>query len=314
MTYFVQTPYRANIANRAPYPKYLDVIDGDPTAVQRQLRRRGSGGYETDMQATLLSVCEWLGEGCVFYDIGAHVGYYSAMVETMFRSAQVKVIAFDPTPQTAKIASLIREANGLSYDFIEAAVSDTPGSVNLYLSPKAETSNSLNSEFRDGSLPITVRATTIDEYISSGGLKPNFIKIDVETFEHAVLSGGMGSIAQYRPCLTCEMLNSGASFEPMQAVLGQLEEFGYKFYRISADAEWQAWPAADVEQHLDPRLRDWLFLPDEMTSELRALISEWRKSLQDCGRETNVNGRARTGLWGFVKDLKIQKLRQKVWS
>jgi len=313
MSLLIQTPHRPDIARRTPYRRYLNMLSRNETAVQRALRRGGSGQYETDMQATLLAVCEWLGPDCVFYDVGAHVGYYSAMAATLFKGVGIRVVAFEPTPDTANIARAIRSANGLDYEIIQAAVADVPGSVELFLSPKAETSNSLDGTFREGSVPVTVRAMTIDEYVAGGGPIPNFIKVDVETFEHAVLIGGMKTIADARPYLTCEILPT-ENFSAMAAVLDRLEDIGYRFYQISDAAQWMAHRAADVEPNLDSVLRDWLFLPQEMPTELPELIASWRSSLEQCDADTNIGVKSGSILKRTIRSLKSRRLLRRDWN
>ena len=66
--------------------------------MQRRLRREGLAGYESLVQATLLALCEQKTEKLVFYDVGAHIGLYVAMVSAIFHRANPTCYAFEPTP------------------------------------------------------------------------------------------------------------------------------------------------------------------------------------------------------------------------
>ncbi|WP_342077044.1 FkbM family methyltransferase [Yoonia sp. SS1-5] len=314
MSFLVKTPHHTAIAKAQPYAQYIDVLNRKTTAVQRELFRGGSGGYEHDMQATLLSVCEFLGPNCVFFDVGAHVGYYAAMAQTIFGHQGIKITAFEPTPDTAAAARSIRQVNQLSYEIVESAVTDVPGTVELFLSPKAETSNSLNAEFREGSKPVEVPATTIDAFSASQKVYPDFLKIDVETFEHAVLTGAMQTIAAVKPVISCELLRSG-NFSDTTPVLQQLEKIGYRFYQISQAADWPVRTAHQVEGHLDETLRDWLFLPYEMPAELQTMIAAWRVRLMECTKDTNILvSRRGSFLQQIQRLLQMRRLMKARWT
>lgn len=287
MPLLVQTPNRRDLARKAPYPRYLNVLSRKETAVQRQLRRGGSGSYEREMQATLLGVAEAQAGRLVMYDVGAHIGYYSAMVAAVLHAAAPQIVAFEPTPATATLACELRNGNGLRYHVCKTAVSSATGTTQLYLSPKAESSNSLDHRFRTGSVPVDVPVTTIDHYIESGGPIPSFLKIDVETLEHEVLRGAMNTIIQARPYITCELLPSNNE-ERLRTALAWLEHLDYSFYQILPDWKWSRCSGRDVLKNIDGTWRDWLLVPGSLPTETQDLARRWNESLTACDRSTNV--------------------------
>lgn len=141
----------------------LDVVDPSTSGVQRQLRRDGLSSYEPATAAALLACFESAGDGFVFHDVGANIGLYASIAAALFEPSSV--VAFEPTPAIAEIAGAIARANGLDIEVVRSALSDHDGHADLHISPLADTSNSLNSEFREGI--ETVRVPWFDSTRSS---------------------------------------------------------------------------------------------------------------------------------------------------
>jgi len=74
-------------------------------------------------QATLLALAQRAPAGSAVYDVGAHIGLYAALIDAVYgRSPRApRVIAFEPTPETAGICSGIRRHNGLGFELVESA-------------------------------------------------------------------------------------------------------------------------------------------------------------------------------------------------
>lgn len=279
---------RAVIANEGPYRTHINVLDRNETAVQRQLRRGGTGSYEPNFQATLLALCQIQDGPLSVYDIGAHIGFYSALISVVFCHRQANIVAFEPTPQTNSIARSLREKNGLAYRIIRSAVSDTCGTADLHLSEKAETSNSLNPGFRGGSEFVTVPLTTIDHFNDDSQLPPQIMKIDVETLEASVLRGALQTIRKYKPIVTLEVLGS-VELGPLLDILRAIEAFGYRFSRVEAEpTDWRFYTAEGVLGNRSSRLRDWVCAPQELGTDFFVALKQWREALQQCGQSTNV--------------------------
>ena len=164
MPMYVTLPRNHHVLDtRVPYRRALNVMDRKETAVQRQLRRGGLASYEPMTQATLLALVEVASTPCTFLDVGAHMGLYSAMVKSVY-GADVRVRAFEPTPNTAELARRLARVNDLDYEVVELALSSAPGEALLYISEKAETSNSLQAGFRESTEQVRVTVSTLDDY------------------------------------------------------------------------------------------------------------------------------------------------------
>ncbi len=85
MPLVVKIPENASVISASgSYPRALNVLDRRETAVQRKLRSEGLAGYEPLTQAVLLALAQRASKGGAFLDVGAHIGLYSALVDSIF--------------------------------------------------------------------------------------------------------------------------------------------------------------------------------------------------------------------------------------
>ena len=217
------------IRQLGPYVRRLDLLDHRRTAVQRQVRRGGLASYEPGTQATLLSLVQLSRRPAEFFDIGAHIGLYSALVGAIFPPDLVHVTAFEPTPDTARMCRTLAERNHIPIWLEQCALSSCDGSATLHISEKAETSNSLMAGFRPSSESISVRVTTIDNYCLLRNTHPTVMKVDVETFEAEVLRGALQTIKDARPAIVCEILPTTAP-GAIKTILKIIVSIGYKMH------------------------------------------------------------------------------------
>jgi FkbM family methyltransferase len=284
---FVRVPGDAQVLRQRPYPRTLNVLDRKKTAVQRQLRRGGLASYEPDTQATLLALVEVAPAPVEFFDIGAHIGLYSTLISVIFGDDKVRVRAFEPTPKTAGIARRMAEANGAPVQVNELALASESGFATLYVSAKAETSNSLAEGFREALDEIKVEVTTLDAYCAAHEVTPNVVKIDVETFEAQVLMGGLETFKTARPAVVIELLGSDRLDESITA-LRQLARFGYVAYRLTDKGTWKRTALSDIPARVNNRSRDWLLFPGRLPAGLAKAKKRWMQAIAECTEETNV--------------------------
>ncbi len=146
--------------------------------------------------------------GGLCFDIGAHVGNRLRC----FRALGARVVALEPQPDFARILRrLYGRDDGVI--LIEAAVGAEPGEATLLASARTPTVSTLSPEWaaQVGATPgfagvswqagPTVPVTTLDALIARHG-RPDFVKIDVEGLEPAVLAG----LGQPVPALSFEYL------------------------------------------------------------------------------------------------------------
>jgi FkbM family methyltransferase len=140
--------------------------------------------------------------GAVILDIGANFGFYAvSFARALARCA--RIIAFEPFPSTFRRLCANIALNGLD-DVIQAhplALSDRVGRARMWSRPDNSGASAVLDE---GS--TSVPATTLDTFSRDAGLERlDFVKVDVEGHEEAVLRGASDVLARFRPVLLVEI-------------------------------------------------------------------------------------------------------------
>jgi FkbM family methyltransferase len=175
------------------------------------------GNYEPDTQAILASLPL---DGCVAWDVGAHIGFFSLVLARRCR----QVIAVEPGADAARRLRTNAELNNAPIEVIEAAAGGVSGTTHLHLAADGR----MNRVDADG---IQVRQVTLDELAGVHG-QPDLVKIDVEGAELAVLSGAARVLA-HRPFFLVEVHTP----ELLQSVTALLEAAGYEIDRSVRESD-----------------------------------------------------------------------------
>ena len=151
--------------------------------------------------------------GDVVIDAGANQGQYTTIFSHLV-GKRGKVHAFEPVPPTFEKLS----RNVATYEWFDNvtlnnfAVSDVSGSITLHMpdddhgqaSIMKQTIGSWNDVERITSYDC--KSCTLDEYLlNHPGLKPSFIKIDVEGAELLALKGAVETLRKYHPLIHLEI-------------------------------------------------------------------------------------------------------------
>jgi FkbM family methyltransferase len=183
------------------------------------------------------------------FDVGANVGFVATQLAQAARSANCRILAFEPVFDTfAKLTeSIQRLALQNQVSLVCCAVSDRGGGVcavafdqnnSLFAQVRQGTGNS-----RAGSRLTWCSEVTLDSVVESMGCKPTLLKIDVEGYEAHVLRGASALLQSPNAPVICFELNPvtlgevGSGIESVAAALR-----GYRFYYLD-DFEGQKIPS-----------------------------------------------------------------------
>lgn len=178
-------------------------------------------------QKGLDSACRILVKpGDTVFDVGANVGFTAAVFSQLAGPAG-KVLAFEPAPSTF---AMLEHAVGAFANVrpVNAGLAQAAGELDFFMPRRHDMAG---FKPRRNAAKITIRATTLDEAAATWGA-PDFVKIDVEGFEPAVLAGGRRTLRDIRPIIAFEALNA-AERDRSVAVIRELSGDGYAFHRVA---------------------------------------------------------------------------------
>jgi len=170
------------------------------------------GTHDPTVQRVLVS---HLKPGNCFYDVGAHVGFFSILAAGLVGEKGV-IVALEPDRRNVALLweTLARNSLTLITDVVNQAAWSRAGNVRLLSANPGPHSNTGMSKIVPGNLPDSyeVSCTTLDK-LSKTHPAPTLIKIDVEGAESEVLKGAEELFKHSRPHLICEVHDPGnASF------------------------------------------------------------------------------------------------------
>jgi FkbM family methyltransferase len=211
---FVATSLRSHtVAARILRPLVNRVVRDVPTSIvvrsgaakgirlliyPRHEKYYWSGTHEEAVQQAVVDI---LKPGATFWDIGAHIGFFSLLASRLVGDAG-RVHAFEPmTENRQRLLTAVELNQGNNLTVHAVAVAGASGEAVLHAHPST-TMWTLVPE-RGETAGITVPCSTLDELAQSLE-SPDLIKIDVEGAEVSVLRGGWGFLQRARPHVIVE--------------------------------------------------------------------------------------------------------------
>jgi FkbM family methyltransferase len=195
------------------------------------------GFFEEELTRIFL---EYVRPGMTVFDVGAHFGYYTLLASYLV-GGEGRVHAFEPTPTTH--AQLLLNVNARpQITVVNAAVTDESGrrplsdyGVEFAAFNSLYGSRLTNSErLRVSAVNHDVATLTLDAYIAQTRAVPNFIKVDAEGAELAILRGLERTLTHTRPLLTLEVGDVGdaAAHTPSRMLIDHVLQRGYSCHEV----------------------------------------------------------------------------------
>ena len=197
----------------------------------------GVGYYEEGLTRMVL---ECVKSGMIFFDIGAHFGYYTLLASRLVGD-KGQVHAFEPSPTAFQILKLnAGKRNNVQLNPC-AVFSKTETIFFNDFGPNLAAYNSLYAPRLEKEAlehlvtkKIPVKAISIDDYVRSSGMSPDFIKIDAESAEYEILLGAKDTLSKL-PILSMEVGDMGIEGAmPSKDLVLFLTALGYQPYHFSA--------------------------------------------------------------------------------
>ena len=187
------------------------------------------GTYEPKETAL---VRRWLKPGMTFVDVGANVGYFTALAADCV-GPEGLVYAIEPQPEVHKQLEGMVEENALcNVCVICGGLSDTPGELPLYLPADPATGHNATMTAHPAAHRISVSVETLDQCMDEWGIyRIDLLKIDVEGHEPQVLRGARRALAERR----------------IQAVLCEFNDFWLRVAGSSAQDLYRTFTEAGFE-------------------------------------------------------------------
>ncbi|MGF1540631.1 MAG: FkbM family methyltransferase [Pleurocapsa sp.] len=193
--------------------------------------------HEPDFNAFKLICHE---QSQLFLDIGANVGMSALSFFTLKSNA--KVISFEPNPVNYPYLNKIGEKFD-NFQYMPVGLGDKSDFLDFYFPiyngkemtalgscdyEKAKSWLNHNTVYFFDASKLKMEKIRIEiKTLDSFQLQPDFIKIDVEGFEHQVLLGAKETINKFRPILLIEGVAQGDKVDQL------LEEWGYAIYQFN---------------------------------------------------------------------------------
>ncbi len=193
---------------------------------------------------------KFLKPGDVFLDVGANIGYLSAIAAGLVGPAG-EVHCFEPAPAAfGRLQRLARMNQRHRIVANPCALGDEEGSARLMLHDENMLLHAIRRDREASEAGIEVPIRRLDAYIEERIAKPiALIKIDVEGFEFPVLKGLHRYLetARPRPIIICEIFSSVYTADGLEELVTFLKKYGYAW----------AYDVKDLDHEVDIR-RNWI--------------------------------------------------------
>ena len=197
-------------------------------------------------------------EGCVFYDLGANVGYESLELARV-RGPGTRVFSFEPLDALAQSIADSAALNDLEVASFSVLVGDRDEETPFFTPTTGSTliGSAVSNSPGQSSVESTKQMVSLDRLVYQAGMAPpDAMKVDVEAAEHLVFAGAHRMLREARPHIFMEYFSdfdeggkTRAAVESLMADTGVYGLYGYprlhfqdrfptRLFPLTEDAQW----------------------------------------------------------------------------
>lgn len=186
-------------------------------------------------------ISKLLRKGMVCLDIGSNIGYY-ALLEHKIVGNEGKVIAIEPSPANYNtLKENIKLQNSSNIENYNFAAGDKNGLTRFVIDKRSNGCMTI-PEGEEPIIPgeiIEVPIKKIDDFIDEIKLQQvDFLRMDVEGYEHHVFNGMNKTLEKFKPMIQIEVHSSLMGKETTIQLLKTLKKQGYEIlYYIPRDVD-----------------------------------------------------------------------------
>lgn len=199
-------------------------------------RWQGENDWRMQRNGELRFACQVLPQAEVVFDVGANVGEWAT--EALRLNSHVELHCFEPS--LAAFARLKTELSAPGVHLNNMGVGEAPGTLDLFIYGDSAEVNSLYKRRGVDMEPLRtqqVQMTTLDAYTAQRGIERiDYVKVDVEGHDLAVLKGGRGLIHSGR--IDFLQFEYGPCYSDSRTLLRDVWDFvddnsnDYEFFKI----------------------------------------------------------------------------------
>lgn len=146
--------------------------------------------------------------GTTAIDVGANQGLYTVLLGDLV-GPEGRVFAFEPVEE-ARATLEARTSEMSQIVVLPFAVADKPGTRRFHIDVRPDLGYAASSLFElqdmeDKTELRTVECVTLDDFCTEHGVRPSFIKVDVEGAEPLVFAGAERLLLEYRPIIVYDL-------------------------------------------------------------------------------------------------------------
>jgi FkbM family methyltransferase len=197
--------------------------DGDQQELHYQVHCRSWWNDEMRVLSPLVK------PGAVVVDVGANLGFLTVLLSRL-AGPQGHVYSFEPSPITYRKLREVIDNNGLTnVTTYNVGCGETPSVMKLHAAESSGNSSlrpALGLAQREDKTE-DVQIVVLDDHLPLTLRRLNFLKIDTEGFEDAVLAGAVKTLQKFHPVVYIEL--SSEYLESSQRALGILKSANYRF-------------------------------------------------------------------------------------